>query len=398
MWRDGPTRPVRPRSLGTRACVLLGVAATVAGCAQPPPAPTDPEAGGPVPAIAQQPFGTTDDGAAVDLYTLTNAHGIAVRITNYGATVVSIATPDRHGTMGDIVLGFDDFERYKTNASFLGVVVGRYGNRIAKGRFSLDGTEYTLATNNGPNHLHGGVRGFDKVVWNARSIETPDGSAVELEYLSRDGEEGYPGNLSAKVVYTLTDEDELRIDYSATTDKKTIVNLTNHSYFNLAGSGDILAHEVEINADRFTPVDATLIPTGILQPVEGTPFDFRRPTAIGARIGEPDEQLGFAGGYDHNFVLNREGEGVSLAARVTDPGSGRTLEVRTTEPGVQFYTGNFLDGSIRGKGGQMYQKRAGFCLETQHFPDSPNHPEFPSTVLEPGQRYETTTVFAFSAR
>jgi aldose 1-epimerase len=334
----------------------------------------------------------------VDLYTLTNAHGIEVRITNYGATVVSIQTPDRNGAMADIVLGFDDFERYKTNTSFLGVVVGRYGNRIAKGRFSLDGMEYTLATNNGPNHLHGGLKGFDKAVWTARSVETADGPSVELEYLSKDGEEGYPGNLSAKVVYTLTGDDELRIDYSATTDRKTVVNLTNHSYFNLAGAGDILAHEVEINADRFTPVDATLIPTGVLQPVEGTPFDFRRPAPIGARIDQPDEQLGFGGGYDHNFVVNREGEGLSLAARVTDPASGRMLEVRTTEPGVQFYTGNFLNGTIRGKGGQLYQRRAGFCLETQHFPDSPNHPTFPSTVLEPRQRYETTTVFAFSAR
>jgi aldose 1-epimerase len=334
----------------------------------------------------------------VDLYTLTNARGIQVRITNYGATVVSITTPDRSGTLGDIVLGFDTFDRYKTNGSFLGVVVGRYGNRIARGRFSLDGTEYTLATNNGPNHLHGGLRGFDKVVWTARAVDTAEGPSVQLEYLSRDGEEGYPGNLSATVVYTLTDQDELRIDYSATTDQKTVVNLTNHSYFNLAGSGDILAHEVEINADRFTPVDGTLIPTGVLQPVEGTPFDFRRATPIGARIDQPDAQLRFGGGYDHNFVLNREGAGVSLAARVTDPSSGRILEVRTTEPGVQFYTGNFLDGTIQGKGGQVYQKRAGFCLETQHFPDSPNHPTFPSTVLEPGQRYETTTVFAFSAR
>jgi aldose 1-epimerase len=372
------------------------MAAVIAGCAQPEAPPAEPAAPGS--SIAQQPFGTTDDGAAVDLYTLTNAHGIEVRITNYGATVVSILTPDRNGAMADIVLGFDDFERYKTNTSFLGVVVGRYGNRIAKGRFSLDGTEYTLATNNGPNHLHGGLKGFDKAVWTARSVDTAEGPSVELEYLSQDGEEGYPGNLSAKVVYTLTDDDELRIDYSATTDKKTVVNLTNHSYFNLAGSGDILAHEVEIDADRFTPVDATLIPTGALQPVEGTPFDFRRATPIGARIDQPDEQLGFGGGYDHNFVLNREGEGLSLAARVTDPASGRWLEVRTTEPGVQFYTGNFLDGTIRGKGGQMYQKRAGFCLETQHFPDSPNHPTFPSTVLEPGQRYETTTVFAFGAR
>jgi aldose 1-epimerase len=331
----------------------------------------------------------------VDLYTLTNAQGIEVRIATLGATIVSIKTPDRKGQFADVVLGFDDMAGYRGNAPFFGVVVGRYGNRIAKGRFTLDGTTYTLATNNGPNHLHGGNRGFDKVVWTAKAVERPDGPAVQLDYLSKDGEEGYPGNLSATVVYTLTDKNELRMEYTATTDKKTVVNLTNHSYFNLAGTGDILSHEVTINADRFTPVDATLIPTGELRPVAGTPFDFTKATPIGARIDQDDEQLKFGGGYDHNFVLNGTGSGFTLAARVVEPVSGRSLEVRTTEPGVQFYTGNFLDGTLRGKGGVMYGRRSGFCLETQHFPDSPNQPSFPSTVLEPNQRYATATVFAF---
>jgi aldose 1-epimerase len=343
-------------------------------------------------------FGTTADGNTVDLYTLTNGHGMEVRIASLGATIVSIKTADRQGQFGDVVLGWDTMEGYRGNTPFFGVVVGRYGNRIAKGRFTLDGTTYTLATNNGPNHLHGGVRGFDKVIWAARAVDRPEGPAVQLDYMSKDGEEGYPGNLSASVVYTLTDDNALRIDYTATTDKKTVVNLTNHSYFNLSGTGDILGHELMINADRYTPVDETLIPTGVLQPVDGTPFDFRAPTPIGARIGAADEQIRFGGGYDHNFVLNRTGRGLALAARVSEPSSGRVLEVHTTEPGVQFYTGNFLDGSITGKGGRVYARRTGFCLETQHFPDSPNQPSFPSTVLEPGQRYETTTVFSFSAR
>ena len=342
-------------------------------------------------------FGTTADGSNVDLYTLTNNRGMEVKVATLGATIVSLKAPDRQGQFADVVLGWDTIEGYRANTPFLGVVVGRYGNRIAKGRFMLDGATYTLATNNGPNHLHGGVKGFDKAIWTARLVERPDGPAIQLDYASKDGEEGYPGSLAASVVYTLTDENQLRIDYSATTDKKTVVNLTNHSYFNLAGAGDVLRHEVTINADRFTPVDATLIPTGVLQPVAGTPFDFTKPTAIGARIDDPHEQIKFGGGYDHNFVLNRTGPGLSLAARVSEPVSGRILEVHTTEPGVQFYTGNFLDGSITGKGGQVYNRRTGFCLETQHFPDSPNQPSFPSTVLEPGQRYQTTTVFAFSA-
>ena len=294
------------------------------------------------------------------------------------------------------MLGFDAPEGYlKNNTPYFGAVIGRYGNRIAKGRFSLNGREYRLALNNGENHLHGGIKGFDKVVWGAREVKR--GPALALNYVSKDGEEGYPGNLSVSVVYTLTDNNELKIEYSATADKTTILNLTNHTYFNLAGEGSILNHEVMINADRFTPVDQGLIPTGELRSVKGTPMDFTQPAAIGARIEQQDEQLLLGKGYDHNFVLNGGGA-PALAARVYEPVSGRVLEVYTTEPGVQFYTGNFLDGSIKGKGGQVYQRRYGFCLETQHFPDSPNKPDFPSTVLKPGEKYATTTIFKFSEK
>lgn len=348
--------------------------------------------------LSRAPYGTTPDGRPIEVFTLTNKGGVEARLMNLGATLISLKTPDRNGQLGDIVLGFDTFEGWKNNAAFFGVVVGRYGNRIAKGQFSLDGTSYTLARNNAPNHLHGGVKGFDKAVWNAEASEGEGGPTVEFTYTSPDGEEGYPGTLRASVRYTLTDANELRLDYAATTDKKTIVNLTNHAYFNLAGTGNILGHELQINADRFTPVDSTLIPTGELKSVAGTPFDFRQPQAIGARIEQVDEQIRFGGGYDHNWILNGPAGTLSLAARATDPQSGRVLEVRTTEPGVQFYTGNFLDGTLVGKGGTPYAKRAGFCLETQHFPDSPNHPAFPTTVLEPGSRYRTTTVFAFSAK
>jgi aldose 1-epimerase len=376
-----------------RAALLTALAAgTAIGCQQPPapaPAPARP------PAIDHRPFGTTPDGVPVNVYTLTNAAGMDVRITNYGGTVVSIKTPDRHGQLGDVVLGFDTLDGYLHNTPYFGVIVGRYGNRIAKGQFSLDGVAYTLARNDGENHLHGGIRGFDKVVWTAKTVETADGSALELGYLSKDGEEGYPGNLAVTVRYRLDDHNALHIDYEATTDKPTVVNLTNHSYFNLAGTGDVLSHVVEIDADRFTPVDKGLIPTGVLQPVAGTPFDFRTPTAIGARIDATSRQLQYAGGYDHNFVLNKAPGTLGVAARVTDPASGRVLEVSTTEPGVQFYSGNFLDGTVTGKGGRAYQKHAGFALETQHFPDSPNHPAFPSTVLRPDQTYHTTTIYAF---
>jgi aldose 1-epimerase len=348
--------------------------------------------------VTKRPFGQTAEGAAVELYTLTNQNGLEVAITNYGGAVVSIKAPDRNGNLADVVLGFDTLDGYLKEHPYFGSLIGRYGNRIGKGRFTLNGVAYVLARNNGENHLHGGLKGFDKVVWKPVEPAAKDAQTLVLSYLSKDGEEGYPGNLSVTVTYSLNDANELRIDYAATTDKDTVVNLTNHSYFNLAGQGqgDILGHEVMTNADRFTPVDAGLIPTGELRSVEGTPFDFRKPTAIGARINQADQQLKLGRGYDHNFVLNRETEGLALAARVTEPGSGRVLEVLTTEPGLQFYTGNFLDGTIRGKGGKVYGQRYGFCLETQHFPDSPNKPRFPSTVLKPGQRYQSTTVYRFS--
>lgn len=343
-------------------------------------------------------FGKTADGQQVDLYTLTNSKGMEVAITNYGGIVVSLKAPGRGGQFADVVLGFDSLDGYLQGHPYFGAIIGRYGNRIAKGRFKLNGVEYKLATNNGENHLHGGIKGFDKVVWEARDVSTPQAAALELKYTSKDGEEGYPGNLAVTVVYTLTEDNELKIDYSATTDKDTVVNLTNHSYFNLAGegNGDILGHEMMINADAFTPVDAGLIPTGELKKVEGTPFDFRKPVAIGARINADDQQIRYGKGYDHNFVLNRKGSGLELAARVVEPKSGRVMEVLTTEPGIQFYSGNFLDGSVKGKGGKAYQHRYGFCLETQHFPDSPNKPKFPSTVLKPGEKYQTTTVYRFS--
>jgi len=340
-------------------------------------------------------FGKTPSGETVDLYTLTNGRGMEATISTYGGVVVSLIVPDRTGTAGDVVLGFDNFEGYLKSPPYFGAIIGRYGNRIAHGKFTLDGVEYTLAKNNGENSLHGGNRGFDKRLW---TVKSSSGQSLVLAYLSKDGEEGYPGNLATTVTYTLTDNNELRIDYAATTDKDTVLNLTNHSYFNLAGQGegDVLGHQVTIHADRFTPVDKTLIPTGELRNVEGTPFDFRQPHAIGERINSGDEQLTLGGGYDHNFVLNRAGAGLELAATVSEPKTGRVLEVFTTEPGVQFYTGNFLDGTLTGKGGKVYGRRSAFCLETQHFPDSPNKPDFPSVVLKPGGHYQTTTVYRFS--
>lgn len=351
--------------------------------------------------VTRKPFGKTKEGTAVDLYTLTNAKGMQATITNYGGIVTSLLVPDRNGKLDDVVLGYATVDEYIKDTPYFGALIGRYGNRIGQGKFTLEGKQYTLAQNNNGQHLHGGVRGFDKVVWSAKPIQAKNGPGLELSYVSKDGEEGYPGTLSVKVTYVLTDNNELSIRYQATTDKATPVNLTNHSYFNLAGQGssDILKHVLMLNADKFTPVDKGLIPTGKLQPVEGTPFDFRKPTAIGKRVGAEDEQIKFGGGYDHNFVLNQKKPGeMTLAARVSEPTTGRVMEVRTKEPGIQFYSGNFLDGSNVGKGGKVYKHRYGFCLETQHFPDSPNKPEFPSTILEPGKKYDTTTVYKFSAK
>lgn len=349
--------------------------------------------------ISKKPWGKTADGQAVDIFTLTNANGVQATITTYGGIVTTLLVPDRDGELADVVLGHDTLDGYEDGHPYFGAIIGRYGNRIGKGKFSLDGKEYTLATNNDANHLHGGEKGFDKVVWNARGMLGDEGPGLVLTYKSKDGEEGYPGNLDIWVAYVLTNDNALRISYRATTDKATPVNLTNHSYFNLAGAGhgDILGHKLMLNADRFTPVDKGLIPTGELRDVTGTPMDFRKPTAIGARIEQEDEQLEFGGGYDHNWVLNKEKEGeMSVAARVVEPNSGRVMTVLTTEPGVQFYCGNFLDGSDVGKGDKPYQHRYGFCLETQHYPDSPNKPDFPSTILQPGDVYQTSTVYKFS--
>ena len=344
-------------------------------------------------------YGKLKDGTSVDIYTLSNAHGMEVRITNYGGIVVSLRVPDKAGKIDDVVLGYDSLSEYETDNPYFGSLVGRYGNRIAKGKFVLDGKEYRLATNNGVNHLHGGKKGFDKVVWEARDVTDPDGPSILLTYVSRDGEEGYPGTLTVNVTYTLTNRNELKIRYSATTDKPTVVNLTHHSYFNLAGAGnrDILSHELMIAADRFTPVDSTLIPTGVLEEVNGTPMDFRISTPIGKRIDANDPQLKIAGGYDHNFVLNDFSDSLHLAAWVTEHQSGRTMEVWTTQPGLQFYSGNFLDGHNIGKGGKPYKHRYGFCLETQHFPDSPNKPNFPSVMLYPGKVLSSTTVYRFGS-
>ena len=345
-------------------------------------------------------FGETQDGEEIHLYRLTNSDGLRVEIITYGAIIVSMEVPDRDGKLADVVLGFDTLPGYLETHPYFGAVVGRYANRIAKGQFTLNDVEYTLATNNGENHLHGGLQGFDKAVWQARELQNDAGLGVELSYLSADGEEGYPGDLSTRVIYTLTNKNELKVDYYATTDKPTILNLTQHTYFNLSGqgTGTVLDHHIMINADHFTPVDEGLIPTGEVRPVAGTPFDFRQATAIGSRIGQDNEQLRFGGGYDHNFVLNKSADSLELAARVTESGSGRVMEVHTSEPGVQFYTGNFLDGSMLGKSGRAYQHRHGFCLETQHFPNSPNEPSFPSVVLSPEETYRHTTVFKFSTQ
>jgi len=346
-------------------------------------------------------FGKTGDGKQVDLYVLTNKNGVEVDITNFGAAVVSLKVPDRRGKTDDVVLGYDDLDGYLHDKSYFGATVGRYANRIAHGKFTLNGTTYTLAKNDGENHLHGGVRGFNKVVWEAKDVSTAGAAALQLNYLSKDGEEGYPGNLSVQVTYTLTNNNELKIDYAATTDKDTVLNLTHHSYFNLAGQGkgDILQHQLLLHASRFTPVDATLIPTGEIRSVKGTPLDFASATAIGSRIGQDDDQLKLGHGYDHNFVLDGGTGGAPvLAAQVYEPSSGRVMEVWTTQPGIQLYSGNFLNDTIRGKSGSTYQRRAAFCLETQHFPDSPNKPNFPSTILKVGGQFKSSTTYKFSSR
>jgi aldose 1-epimerase len=386
-----------------KRAVALFAGALVIGCALQAAAQAAPKpAAKPAPpatkaGVLKTAFGQTKEGVPVDQYTLTNRRGMIAKVITYGATLTDLIVPDRTGTPGDVVLGYDKLEPYLAGVPYFGSTVGRVGNRIAKARFTLDGKTYQLATNNGPNHLHGGVKGFDKVVWKAETVPGAGAASVRFTYRSADGEEGYPGNLDATVVYTLTDENELRLDYTATTDKATPVNLTNHSYFNLAGdgSGDILGHVLMIAADQYTPVDDTLIPTGELKPVKGTVFDFTAPTAIGARIAKVP--IAPPVGYDHNFVIRPAdaAAGPRLAARVFDPKSGRIMEVLTTEPGVQFYSGNFLDGTLKSRHGVPYTKHAAFCLETQHFPDSVNHPNFPSAILRPGETYRTTTIYKF---
>ncbi len=375
----------------TLAALMLFAAAAACRKAEPPAPAAEAAKGQPVMSVQKAPFGALPDGTAVDIYTLTNANGIKARIMTYGAILVSLDLPDRTGAFADCVLGYETLDGYLKTTPYFGSIVGRYGNRIAKGRFTLDGKTYALATNDGANHLHGGIKGFDKVVWTAEPFEEAGAVGLKMGYLSKDGEEGYPGNLTVTLVYMLTNDDELRLDYEAVTDKATPVNLTHHSYFNFtAGRRDILGHELALMADRYTPVDAGLIPTGKLEPVAGTPMEFTTLTAIGSRI----EQV--KGGYDHNFVLNAGGGAMAPAARAYDPESGRVMEVATDQPGIQFYSGNFLDGTIVGKGGQAYGKHWGFCLETQHYPDSPNQPGFPSTILRPGETSRTRTVYKFS--
>lgn len=344
--------------------------------------------------VGRVPFGTAPDGAPVELFMLQNARAARLAATSYGGAIVSLLVPDRRGTLDDVVLGFDTLRGYLEHSHYFGAIVGRCANRIGRAQFALDGRSYRLASNAGPDHLHGGNRGFDKAVWQAEPFEHERGPGLRLRHTSPDGDEGYPGRLAVEVCYLLTEADELQVDYEATTDAATPINLTQHSYFNLAGQGDILGHQLMIEADQFTPVDSTLIPTGELVPVAGTPFDFRDPTAIGALIGGPHRQLEYAGGYDHNFVLRRTGPGLVHVARVVEPNTGRTLDVLTTEPGLQLYSGNQLDGVI-GKGGRVYGRHSGLCLETQHYPDSPNQPGFPSTILRPGERYRSQTVFRF---
>jgi aldose 1-epimerase len=375
---------------------IIAIALILAACHSIAHAADKPAKGGDKmkPTIEKILFGMTRDGAPVDQYVLTNATGMKAKVITYGGILTELDVPDRHGKQGDVVLGFDDLDNYLKGHPHFGAITGRVANRIAKGKFTLDGKEYTLAINNGPNSLHGGLKGFDKVVWKAEPKETDDAVVVQLTYLSPDGEEGYPGNLTTVVTYTLTNQNELRIDYKATTDKATPVNLTNHSYFNLAGpeSGDILRHELMLQADTYTVADDTLIPTGEIREVKGTPLDFTKPATIGSRIAQVADKTG---GYDHNFVLRGKGEKPVLAARVYEPKTGRVMEMFTTEPGVQLYTANFLDGKIKGKGGVLYKKHQAFCLEAQHYPDSVNQPRFPSVILRPGETYKQATVYKF---
>ncbi|MEI6667673.1 MAG: aldose epimerase family protein [Acidobacteriota bacterium] len=394
MMRRSPRIAV---ALGLGAAIGLACAAAVVSARQ---APAGPQTAGPGKAarVDKAKYGVTKDGVAVDVYTLTNANGVVAKVITFGALLTELRVPDRTGALADVVLGFSTLDRYEGVHPYFGATVGRVGNRIAKGKFRLGGQEYTLAVNNAPNHLHGGVKGFDKRVWRALPVPAVDGASVRFSYLSPDGEEGYPGTLAASVTYTLSNRNELRLDYTATTDKATPLNLTHHSYFNLAGegTGDILGHELTLMADRYTPVDDTLIPTGELAPVRSTVMDFTRATPLGARIAQVPGPA--PGGYDHNYVLNSGGGVLALAAVAREPVSGRVMEVLTTEPGVQLYTGNFLDGTATGKTGVAYKKQFGFCLETQHFPDSINHPAFPPTVLEPGRTFKSTTVYRFSAK
>lgn len=346
--------------------------------------------------VTRMEFGKLPDGRVVDVFTLTNSKGMEVKALTYGGIIMSIKVPDRNGNFGDVVLGYDNMDGYARNPSYFGAIIGRYANRIAKGQFTIDGMAYTVATNNRPNHLHGGVKGFDKQIWLAKEAKVSNGVGVVFSYVSVDGEEGYPGNVTVNVTYTLTEKNELILDYHGTTDEATLLNMTSHSYFNLAGAGtrDVLDHELTIHADSYTPTDATNIPTGEIATVTGTPFDFRKPTKIGARINDSFPQLTLASGYDHNYVVQRKGPGLVPVAHVVEPTSGRVLDVSSTEPGVQLYTANSLN--VTGKGGLMYGKRGAFCLETQHYPDSPNQPKFPSTVLRPGQTFSSKTVYAFS--
>jgi len=350
--------------------------------------------------INQAPFGKTPDGSPVAIYTLRNSKGMEARIMTYGGIVQSLKVPDKNGKFDDVVLGYDNVDGYIAKTPYFGALIGRYGNRIGGAKFTLEGKTCTLAANNGPNSLHGGIKGFDKVVWQARTWLTPDGPGLELTYVSKDGEEGFPGNLKVTATYTLTDNNELHLYFTATTDQPTVCNLTHHSYFNLRGqgNGDILGHEVYINSDKTTSVDKELITTGEFAPVDGTPFDFRKPTAIGARINDPDQQLQYGPGYDHNWVINKPMGKPGRQARVYEPTTGRVMEVWSTEPGLQFYAGNFLDGTITGKNGKVYQRRTGFCMEPQHYPDSSNKPMFPTTELKPGETYQNTIIYRFSTQ